>query len=64
MELNLVKMERRYVMEALIRSNNKHDKASKLLGISIRTLSRKKAQHGIKSDLIYELIKNRKNATL
>lgn len=58
---NLANMEKRYITEALIRTKNIHHQASNLLGISIRTLSRKKAEHKIDNELIYELIDKRKN---
>lgn len=52
-------MEKRFITEALIRTKNNHKEASIMLGITTRTLSRKKAVYDIKSVNIKKLIKQR-----
>jgi len=47
MNLNISLMQKRYITEALIRTNNSKQKASKLLGITTRTLLRKRDQYNI-----------------
>jgi len=53
-------MEKIYITEALVRSNNSQTKAAEMLGVTTRTLLRKREQYGIKIETIKELIKTRK----
>ena len=59
MEYNIPKMEKAFIIEALIRTNNKPKLAAQLLGINERTLFRKRNEHGIISIEIKSLIKKR-----
>lgn len=57
-------MEKAFIIEALIRTNNKPKKASELLGITERTLFRKRKQHDIASLEIKAIIQKRKNENI
>lgn len=52
-------MERRYITEALIRSRNSKQKASKMLGITTRTLHRKSIELNIENEQIMKFINER-----
>lgn len=57
-------MEKAFIIEALIRTNNKPKQASELLGITERTLFRKRKQHDILTLEIKAIIQKRKNENI
>ena len=59
---NIPQMEKRFIVEALIRTGNKPKKAAELLGINERTLYRKRNEHNIISMEIKKLIQERKKS--
>ena len=60
MRYHLPTMEKRFITEALVRTGNKPSKACVLLGITERTLYRKRNEHNIISMEIKQLIQQRK----
>ena len=61
MNYHIPTMEKAYIIEALVRTNNKPKKASELLGINERTLFRKRKQHNIITIEIKAIIQKRNN---
>lgn len=64
MKYHIPTMEKAFIIEALIRTNNKPKKASELLGITERTLFRKRKQHDILTLEIKAIIQKRKNENI
>lgn len=59
MKYHIPTMEKAFIIEALIRTKNKPKKASELLGITERTLFRKRKQHDILTLEIKAIIQKR-----
>lgn len=64
MKYHIPTMEKAFIIEALIRTNNKPKQASELLGITERTLFRKRKQHDILTLEIKAIIQKRKNENI
>lgn len=64
MKYHIPTMEKAFIIEALIRTNNKPKQASELLGITERTLFRKRKQHDILTIEIKAIIQKRKNENI
>ena len=64
MNYHIPTMEKAYIIEALVRTENKPKEASKLLGINERTLFRKRKEHNIITMEIKAIIQKRKNENI